>query len=169
MQIGEAAIQSGVSAKMIRHYELIGLIPSAFRRGNTYRDYGDADVQRLVFVRRARDLGFSIERIRELLRLWSDQSRSNAEVKALALAHVAELDARIAEMKEMASTLHELADACDGSGRPDCPIIKNLERLNSKTTPRSTKSARDRDEALLCRPTDRNDPREVSRKMRTRA
>ena len=84
-------------------------------------------------------------------------------------ACLAELDARIAEMKEMASTLHELADACDGSGRPDCPIIKNLERLNSKTTPRSTKSARDRDEALLCRPTDRNDPREVSRKMRTRA
>lgn len=128
MQIGEVAKQSGVSSKMIRHYELIGLIPSADRRGNTYRDYNDGDVQRLRFVRRARDLGFSIKRIRELLRLWSDQSRSSAEVKALAIAHIAELNTRIAEMREMAATLTHLSEACDGDERPDCPIIRNLER-----------------------------------------
>ena len=128
MRIGEAAKLSGVSSKMIRHYEEIGLVPSAGRRGNAYRDYGDADVQRLAFVRRARNLGFSIDRIRALLRLWSDQSRSNAEVKALALKHVDELDARINEMREMALILHQLVVACDGSGRPGCPIIRGLER-----------------------------------------
>lgn len=132
MQIGEAAKESGVSPKMIRHYELIGLIPSADRRGNTYRDYNEGDVQRLRFVRRARDLGFSIERIRDLLRLWSDQSRSSAEVKAIALAHIAELNTRMAEMREMAATLNHLADACDGNERPECPIIRNLERRTNE-------------------------------------
>jgi Cu(I)-responsive transcriptional regulator len=127
MQIGEASKTSGVSAKMIRHYEEIGLVPSAGRRGNSYRDYSLVDVHRLQFVRRARDLGFSIERIRDLLRLWSDDARSSAEVKALALQHVSELEARIVCLREMASTLHHLADACEGSSRPDCPIIRNLE------------------------------------------
>jgi Cu(I)-responsive transcriptional regulator len=126
MQIGEAGKMSGVSAKMIRHYEQIGLVPNADRRGNTYRDYSHSDVHRLQFIRRARDLGFSIDRIRDLLRLWSDHARSNAEVKALALKHVGELETRIAEMREMARTLHRLADACDGSGRPDCPILEQL-------------------------------------------
>jgi Cu(I)-responsive transcriptional regulator len=127
MQIGEAAKASGVSAKMIRHYEEIGLVPSAGRRSNSYRDYSHADVHRLQFVRRARDLSFSIERIRDLLRLWSDDARSSAEVKALALQHVGELEARIVRLREMANTLHHLADACEGSSRPDCPIIRNLE------------------------------------------
>jgi MerR family copper efflux transcriptional regulator len=126
VQIGEAAKASGVSAKMIRHYEQIGLVPNAGRRGNTYRDYSNSDVHRLQFVRRARDLGFSIDRIRDLLRLWSDQERSNAEVKALALKHLAELETRITKMREMAQTLHGLAAACDGSGRPDCPILEQL-------------------------------------------
>lgn len=127
MQIGQAAEASGVSAKMIRHYEAIGLIPNAGRRGNAYRDYGPADVHRLQFIRRARDLGFAIDRIRDLLRLWSDRDRSNAEVKTIALAHIAELEGRIAHMRELADTLHGLADSCDGSGRPDCPILRGLE------------------------------------------
>lgn len=126
MQIGDAARRSGVSAKMIRHYEAIGLVPSAGRRDNSYRDYGHADLHRLQFIRRARRLGFPIEQIRELLRLWSDQGRSNAEVKEIALRHVADLDRRIAEMRDMAFTLHHLADACDGTGRPDCPILAGL-------------------------------------------
>ena len=141
MQIGQAAKVSGVSAKMIRHYEEIGLVPSSGRRGNSYRDYSHADVHRLQFVRRARDLGFSIERIRDLLRLWSDAARSSAEVKALALEHVNELEARIIRMREMADTLHELADACEGSSRPECPIIRNLEGT-SQPLPRRLKSAR---------------------------
>lgn len=127
MQIGQAAKASGVSAKMIRHYEAIGLVPSAGRRDNAYRDYGDDDVHRLNFIRRARGLGFSFDQIRALLRLWSDRARSNAEVKAIALAHVDELERKIAEMREMAATLHGLAEACDGSGRPDCPILQGLE------------------------------------------
>jgi Cu(I)-responsive transcriptional regulator len=141
MQIGEASKASGVSAKMIRHYEEIGLVPSAGRRGNSYRDYGQADVHRLQFVRRARDLGFSIDRIRDLLRLWSDDARSSAEVKALALQHVAELEARIMRLREMASTLHHLAGACEGSSRPECPIIRNLEGI-SQPLARAPKSAR---------------------------
>jgi Cu(I)-responsive transcriptional regulator len=127
MRIGQASAASGVSAKMVRHYESIGLVPSAGRRDNDYRDYDDADVHRLRFIRRARDLGFSIEQIRELLRLWSDQDRSNADVKAIALEHVAELESKIVHMREMVDELHRLADACDGSGRPDCPIIRGLE------------------------------------------
>ncbi|MDB5512876.1 MAG: cueR [Enterovirga sp.] len=127
MRIGEAARASGVSAKMIRHYEEIGLVPRAGRGSNAYRDYDGADVHRLRFIRRSRDLGFSIGRIRDLLRLWSDTERSNAEVKAIASAHVAELEHRIDQLRDMARTLHHLADACDGSGRPDCPILKGLE------------------------------------------
>lgn len=127
MQIGQAAAASGVSAKMIRHYEVIGLIPSAGREASNYRAYDRADLHRLRFIRRARDLGFSIDRIRDLLKLWSDRNRCSSEVKAIALAHVAELDARITHMREMATMLHELADACEGNNRPDCPIIRSLE------------------------------------------
>lgn len=126
MQIGAAARLTGVSAKMIRHYEQIGLIPSADRRESNYRDYGHHDVHRLGFVRRARDLGFSIEEIRGLLRLWGDQQRSSADVKALTLDHIGELDRRIALLSEMRDTLTTLADACDGNHRPDCPIIHSL-------------------------------------------
>lgn len=126
MQIGEAARLTGVSAKMIRHYEQIGLIPSADRRESNYRDYGHHDVHRLGFIRRARDLGFSIDEIRDLLRLWGDQARSSADVKALTLSHVTELDRKIALLTEMRDTLTHLADACDGDHRPDCPIIQSL-------------------------------------------
>lgn len=127
MQIGRASAVSGVSAKMIRHYETIGLVPRADRRDNDYRDYSAADVERLQFIRRARYLGFSIEQIRTLLRLWSDEGRSNADVKALALEHVRELALKADHLREMADILQHLADACDASGRPDCPIIRGLE------------------------------------------
>lgn len=127
MQIGAAAKASGVSAKMIRHYESIGLIPAADRRDSNYRDYGAQEVHRLGFIRRARDLGFSIEEIRGLLKLWSDDSRSSADVKALTLKHVAELEDKIAALGEMRDTLMHLVDCCDGDNRPDCPIIASLE------------------------------------------
>jgi len=126
MQIGEAARLTGVSAKMIRHYESIGLIPSADRRDSNYRDYGHHDIHRLGFIRRARDLGFSIDQIRDLLKLWGDTHRSSADVKALTEAHIAELDGKIRLLGEMRSTLAHLADACDGDHRPDCPIIEGL-------------------------------------------
>jgi Cu(I)-responsive transcriptional regulator len=126
MQIGEAATRTGVSAKMIRHYEQIGLIPAADRRDSNYRDYGHHDLHRLGFIRRARDLGFSIDEIRELLRLWGDGDRSSADVKALTVGHIAELDRRIALLGQMRRTLASLAAACDGDHRPDCPIIEDL-------------------------------------------
>ena len=127
MQIGDAARASGVSAKMIRHYEAIGLIPPADRRDSNYRDYSAHDVHRLGFIRRARDLGFSMDEIRGLLRLWGDAGRSSAEVKALTLDHIADLDARIALLSDMRDTLAQLAQACDGDHRPHCPILKSLE------------------------------------------
>lgn len=127
MQIGEASRLTGVSAKMIRHYESIGLIPSADRRDSNYRDYGHHDVHRLGFIRRARDLGFSIDQIRDLLKLWGDSGRSSADVKALTEAHIAELEEKIRALAEMRDTLANLADACDGDHRPDCPIIDSLE------------------------------------------
>lgn len=127
MQIGEAARASGVSTKMIRHYEAIGLIPAADRRDSNYRDYSRHDVHRLAFIRRARDLGFSMDEIRDLLRLWSDQERSSADVKMLTLGHIAELEKRITLLQEMRDTLTHLADACDGDHRPHCPIIRRLE------------------------------------------
>ena len=126
MQIGEASELTGVSAKMIRHYESIGLIPAADRRTSNYRDYAAEDVHRLGFIRRARDLGFSIEEIRDLLKLWGDKKRSSRDVKALTLAHIKELDDKIALLGEMRSTLAHLAHCCDGSNRPDCPIIESL-------------------------------------------
>jgi Cu(I)-responsive transcriptional regulator len=126
MQIGEASRATGVSAKMIRHYESIGLIPAADRRDSNYRDYAAGDVHRLGFIRRARDLGFSIDEIRNLLRLWSDSKRSSRDVKALTLSHIARLDAKIALLGEMRATLAHLAQCCDGNNRPDCPIIESL-------------------------------------------
>ena len=126
MQIGEASRATGVSSKMIRHYEAIGLIPAADRRDSNYRDYGAEDVHRLGFIRRARDLGFSIEEIRDLLKLWGDRRRSSRNVKKLTLDHIAELDQKIALLGEMRSTLAHLAECCDGGDRPDCPIIESL-------------------------------------------
>ena len=128
MQIGEAAKTTGVSAKMIRHYEAIGLVPAADRRDSNYRDYGHHDLHRLGFIRRARDLGFSMDEIRELLRLWADTDRSSADVKALTESHIGELDRKIALLQEMRGTLGALVEACNGDHRPDCPIIASLDQ-----------------------------------------
>ncbi len=127
MNIGAAAKASGVSAKMIRYYEETGLIPPAARTDAGYRVYSEQDVHMLRFIRRARDLGFSVEGINELLGLWRDRSRQSADVKRLALAHVADLRRKIAELEEMAATLETLASACHGNARPDCPILSELE------------------------------------------
>ncbi|HEU0153701.1 MAG TPA: Cu(I)-responsive transcriptional regulator [Arenimonas sp.] len=124
--IGEAAALAGVSAKMIRHYESIGLIPPASRTFANYRLYHDADVHRLRFIKRARNLGFSMKQIEQLLGLWSDPDRSSAEVKRLAQAHADELAARIAEMRAMQRTLQDLAAHCHGDARPECPILDDL-------------------------------------------
>jgi Cu(I)-responsive transcriptional regulator len=124
--IGEAAALSGVSAKMIRHYESIGLIPPASRTFANYRLYSDADLHRLRFIKRSRTLGFSMKQIEQLLGLWSDPARSSAEVKRLAQAHAAELAARIREMQAMQRTLDALARHCHGDQRPECPILDDL-------------------------------------------
>ena len=126
MNIGAAAAESGVSAKMIRHYEAIGLLRPAERRPNAYRDYGGRDIHELKFIRRARRLGFSIAEIGELLALWRDRGRPSREVKRIAEAHIGDLRSRIAEMQAMANTLRELVAACHGDDRPDCPILDDL-------------------------------------------
>ncbi len=127
MNIGQASSVSGVSAKMIRYYESIGLVPAADRRASGYRDYGPADLHRLGFIKRARDLAFSMDEIRDLLRLWTDQDRSSREVKNIALRHIAELDQRARHLTEMADALRHLAISCEGNERPDCPIIDGLQ------------------------------------------
>ena len=127
MVIGEAAAASGVSAKMIRYYESIGLMPAAARTEAGYRTYGDGDVETLRFVRRARDLGLSMPRIKLLVGLWRDGGRASREVKRIALDHIGELQARIAEMEAMRSTLQALADQCRGDDGADCPILIDLD------------------------------------------
>jgi MerR family transcriptional regulator, copper efflux regulator len=127
MNIGQASAASGVSAKMLRYYEEIGLLPKAARTEAGYRIYSATDVNTLRFIRRARDLGLSIERIKLLVDLWRDRERSSADVKRVAREHVAELDAKILELTAMRDTLQELADACHGDHRPDCPILHDLE------------------------------------------
>jgi Cu(I)-responsive transcriptional regulator len=127
MNIGIAASRSGVSAKMIRHYEAIGLLRPAARRENSYRDYGERDVHDLRFIRRARKLGFSIDEIGALLGLWRDKNRSSSEVRRIAMAHVAGLEKRAAEIQAMVATLRALIDACPGDATPDCPILMDLE------------------------------------------
>lgn len=125
--IGEAATRSGISAKMIRHYEAIGLLPAGTRSESGYRLYSDKDVHELRFIKRARSLGFSLEQIETLLSLWRDKGRASADVKAMAQSHVAELDARIRELTDMRDSLATLARCCRGDDRPDCPILKGLE------------------------------------------
>ena len=127
MNIGEAARASGVSTKTIRYYETAGLIATAERTGGGYRVYTQADVHVLRFIKRARNLGFSIERIRRLLDLWQDKSRASRDVKRLALDHIAEIRAKIAAMTSMRDAVQALADACDGDERPECPILHDLE------------------------------------------
>jgi MerR family gold-responsive transcriptional activator of gol and ges genes len=126
MNIGAAAAASGVTAKMIRHYEAIGLLQPAERRSNAYRDYGPRDIHELKFIRRARRLGFSIAEIGELLALWRDRGRPSREVKRIAETHIGDLQSRIAEMQAMAATLGKLVHACHGDDRPDCPILEDL-------------------------------------------
>lgn len=126
MNIGQASAATGVSAKMIRYYESVGLIRPAARTDSNYRDFSERDVNDLRFIRRARGLGFSVEEITRLLSLWRDGERPSREVKAMAEAHVAALDARIAEMQAMADTLRDLARCCAGDERPDCPILADL-------------------------------------------
>jgi MerR family gold-responsive transcriptional activator of gol and ges genes len=126
VNIGAAAASSGVSAKMIRHYEAIGLLRPAERRANDYRDYGERDLHELRFIRRARKLGFSIREIGELLTLWRDRSRSSREVRRIAEVHIGDLQSRVAEMQAMADTLRNLVSACHGDDRPDCPILDDL-------------------------------------------
>ena len=128
MNIGAAARSSGVSAKMLRHYEEIGLIPKADRTDSGYRVYTDADVHTLRFIKQARNLGFSIDAIQKLLALWQDRKRPSRKVKELATAHIQELDARIHEMQDMKNTLENLVKNCHGDDRPDCPILQGLEK-----------------------------------------
>lgn len=126
MNIGTASDASGVSQRMIRHYEKIGLVPAPPRRGS-YRDYSEADVHRLRFIANARDLGFPIEEIRTLLGLWSDRSRSSSEVKMLAQARADELGRKAATLEALRSTLLDLVNRCHGDDRPDCPILRRME------------------------------------------
>ena len=126
MNIGEAAHASGVSAKMIRHYEEVGLMRAVARTEAGYRQYSARDVHTLRFIRRARDLGFSMAEIAELLRLWQNKGRASADVKRIALDHAADLHRRIEEMTAMKRTLERLADCCHGDHRPDCPILDGL-------------------------------------------
>ena len=128
MNIGEAATASGVSAKMVRYYESVGLLPEARRTLSGYREYDANDVHRLRFVRRARDFGFEMDEIRELLGLWNDRTRPSKEVKRIALAHVADLDAKIEHLTELRDTLKHLAHCCHGDNRPECPILNDLGR-----------------------------------------
>ena len=134
MNIGEAASASGTSAKTIRYYEAARLITPAHRTGAGYRVYTQADVFKLRFIKRARDLGFSIERIRRLLDLWQDKSRASRDVKRLALDHIAEITVKISAMSGMRDAVQELADACEGAERPDCPILRDLEGAAAGTT-----------------------------------
>ncbi|MBI3144671.1 MAG: Cu(I)-responsive transcriptional regulator [Pseudogulbenkiania sp.] len=126
MNIGEAANASGVSAKMIRYYESVGLIPYPHRTHSGYRVYRQEDVHVLRFIRRARDLGFPVEQIRELLALWQDRSRASSEVKGIARRQVEELNARIVQLVAMRDTLRHLVEHCSGDDRPSCPILDDL-------------------------------------------
>ena len=126
MNIGEISKASGVSSKMIRYYEQIGLIAPARRAESSYRVYTDSDIHTLRFIRGARDLGFSVDQMKTLLALWKDRSRASSDVKALALSHIAELERKAAAIKTMTKTLKHLANNCHGDGRPECPIIDGI-------------------------------------------
>ncbi len=124
--IGQAAARAGVSAKMVRHYESIGLLPKIGRTDSGYRQYTDADVHTLRFIKRSRDLGFGMAEIAQLLKLWQNRRRASADVKRMALAHVGDLERRIAEMQSMKDVLQTLASDCQGNSRPECPILDRL-------------------------------------------
>ena len=131
--IGEAARRSGVSARMVRHYEGLGLLPSVARTESGYRQYTEADIHTLRFVKRSRDLGFSMDEIAELVGLWHNRRRTSASVKRIAQKHLGELEQRIADMQAMQRTLSHLVHCCHGDARPDCPILEDL--AGASTTP----------------------------------
>ncbi|MBX8496088.1 Cu(I)-responsive transcriptional regulator [Pseudomonas cichorii] len=126
MNIGQAASKSGLSAKMIRYYESIGLLRPASRSDSGYRLYSSEDLHTLAFIKRSRDLGFSLEEVGKLLTLWQDRQRASSDVKALAHQHIADLNQKIEEMTSLRDTLQELVEHCHGDDRPDCPILKDL-------------------------------------------
>ncbi|WP_176517896.1 Cu(I)-responsive transcriptional regulator [Pseudomonas faucium] len=126
MNIGQAARRSGLSTKMIRYYESIGLLKPATRSDSGYRLYQPQDLHSLAFIKRSRDLGFSLDEVGKLLTLWQDRQRASADVKALAVQHIDELNRRIEELVSLRDTLSELAAHCQGNDRPDCPILKDL-------------------------------------------
>ncbi len=126
LAIGEVAKQTGVTAKTIRYYESSGLIPEAQRAANGYRMYGERAVHLLRFVKRARDLGFSVEKVGNLLALWADEDRASADVKKLAQAHLREIEKKISGLQDLRSTMRSLVDRCHGDDRPDCPILQDL-------------------------------------------
>jgi MerR family copper efflux transcriptional regulator len=136
MNVGQVARASGISAKMIRYYESIGLIPRATRSEAGYRVYSDADVNTLRFIHRAREFGFPIERIRLLVGLWQG-AKPSRQVKQVAMGHVADLDRKIAELTAMRDALQELADHCQGDHRPDCPILRDLAGSSASVTVRA--------------------------------
>ncbi|KKB76465.1 hypothetical protein VW35_16825 [Devosia soli] len=133
MNIGQAADASGVSAKMIRYYEQIGLIRPPSRTGSNYRVYGSDEVHILRFIRRARTLGFSIEETGALLALWQDKTRASAEVRDIASEHISALETKIAELESMVGTLKHLVHCCHGDNRPDCPILDDLAGTTAKS------------------------------------
>ena len=128
MNIGEAAQQSGLNARTIRHYESIGIIPKPVRGDTGYRQYSETDVHILIFVKRARSLGFSMKEIKKLVSLWRNKSRASAEVKAMATKHVEEMEKKVTELQAMVKTLKHLAKNCHGDGRPECPILDDFAK-----------------------------------------
>ena len=137
MNIGQASKASGVSTKMIRYYDEIGLVRPASRTESNYREFDEREVNELRFIRRARSLGFSMPEITQLLSLWRDRERPSREVKAIAQKHLGELDARIAEMQTMADTLRHLSHCCAGDDRPNCPILADLTGGAQPAEPKS--------------------------------
>jgi MerR family transcriptional regulator, copper efflux regulator len=129
LNIGEAARRAEVSAKMVRHYESLGLLPTVSRTDAGYRQYSDKEVHTLRFIKRARNLGFSMPEIAQLLKLWQDKRRPSESVKKIAAHHVADLDQRIEELSAMKRTLQTLVDCCHGDHRPDCPILDELAQV----------------------------------------
>lgn len=129
MNIGEVSKKSGVSAKLIRHYESIGLIPKASRSFSGYRTYSENDVHVLKFIKRSRNLGFSMDEIKKLVSLWKNKKRQSQEVKKLAERHINTLELKIAELNSIVTTLKHLSHCCKGNDRPDCPILEDLERV----------------------------------------
>lgn len=126
LNIGQAAERSGVSARMLRHYESLGLLSGVARTESGYRQYTEADIHSLRFIKRSRDLGFSMDEITELMGLWQNRRRASSSVKRIAEKHLAELEQRIADMQAMQRTLSKLVHCCHGDARPDCPILEDL-------------------------------------------